>query len=393
VKQWWRTRFFALAIIALGLYGCVARIRLAGIREYSGGLDSCREAPFDGEVAPADYLVREGDRIRLKVLEPSAKPATPPTPKAFQVTLRAKVKDQLIEKLSPRGSTLALSIPAYVLDTLLALKVTSEIGTWTVQLDNFDVGKSTWRELQAMFSNASVTAELAIDEAVPVLPGDELRLVRIYGVDYSDNPSEHLEEVTVRVDASGFIEIPQPRLPQLSSDDNTPLYRDWLGGIEASNFSIRVWKPRRKCSEHPSLVALERCLNALTAHETSQPPAQCHGLEIDGAFVMKTSDKFVRYRVVPARQTWTLVTETGARVTTPWIPGENLEDAVKEAYRGARGRELLHEGYAFLTVVPRAAEQINAFYWAVHPESPRSRVRLLPGDTVLVTHYRPEQED
>ncbi|HJL32447.1 MAG TPA: hypothetical protein RMI62_25395 [Polyangiaceae bacterium LLY-WYZ-15_(1-7)] len=231
--------------------------------------------------------------------------------------------------------------------------------------------------------------------STPLGPGDQVRVVRSFDLsalaDPAATPRWISEQFTATVDDDGFLSIP-PLDPDraLAEPQFLP---DLYGGAVRSQASVRVYDRHTRVS----LALLERCLD-IHANPDAAIPSDCSPLQLDPG-LRGNSDHRVSnlvHQIELIAPTWWLSVSGSGRHPVEYREGESVAMGVHRAYRRGTGTAIAWLAERpYITVIPRdprAGELRPLPFFARHHTtrwSPFHDIRILPGDTILVTRGAP----
>lgn len=273
--------------------------------------------------------------------------------------------------------------------------------------------------LTAFRTITALQVEIVPNDPGLVVPGDDVQIGLSFLFDLEHTvltmtgqfpESIHSHAV---IKSNGALALPRisavnPMLDQLQTDldmdATSALYRVMAGAMETGESEVYVWSPQNAYPQIP-LWRIARCLNGLNRVSGKSPAVEdpaCETARIDERFNPRQALYLgQRYDLAPGPRTWTLVDLNGRRHSVPYQYGISVTEAVETNYAVLTGRDLETDaqwGRPFLVVLPSPLTRDKPFYGQLAPKEAGAAKPLIadlggigikPGDTVIVTEWRP----
>ncbi len=437
----WRLTF--LLILVVGVAGCARTVRIAGVRPLVNADVSHRQwltVPFgpDGEVQP-DYRLGLADAVEITV-DSQDPPGVPITVQTYCEINGMPCDGSFPSSGVPANGRMLLEnqwrprVPLATLGSVGGLRITAPTATpycvslWSAgqfRIDPDPEHPPTWRDVQAILRSGATCPDATGPPAAfrfrlvaapkqRALPGDKVAITILSRLGTAgDSPHAYaVAQVSSTVDRWGHAFVPglktatSAALKELPASSNpaNPVIRQWADAFDMTAYRLRLWSSQTDFDRQMPLDEVALCLSAgWSGGGAGRPPwiakeiRRCELLGADPEIYIAGSQDIERLRYqIESIQTWTLVLPDGSALIRPYVAGQTVGDAARQAGRDIAAHAGRSERSAFVTVVPDAAvferePNRRAPFWA--PFGRRERVLdtvlLIPGDTVHLTFTRP----
>ncbi len=273
---------------------------------------------------------------------------------------------------------------------------------------------STWTRLSEKFEESIVHAKLLVRDDPVLAAFDKVLVNRTYAADVDDFRFGPLwSSEIVEVSENGLLSIPVPNLTPGKFGEliGIPVQRYWANEVTSTLFALPV-VPSGSCeADRVRLSTIQACLNWASGGKDAIPddlktPSmkfrvhKCESLAINKDFRPLFDELLASWRLDLQDSIVSLYSENGESINLPLTDGAALVPAVSKAYRLATGRELIEprsltRSKAYLTVQPKLGtcqENSAPFYIRVAESQSQTYrpIRLVRGDTIWVSRYRPK---
>lgn len=439
-----RWRLTLLLILVLGVVGCARTVRITGLRPLANSDVSHRQwltVPFgpDGQ-AQLDYRLGLADAVEITVdsQDPAAGPISVQT---YCVVNGMPCDGSFPSSGVPADGRAILEnqqrarIPLATLGSVGGLRFTAPgatpycVSLWSAgqfRIDPDPEHPPTWRDVQATLRSGGVCPDATGPPAAGfrfrlvaapkqrALPGDKVAITIMSRLGTGgDSPHAFsVAQVASTVDRWGHAFVPGLKtatsagLREVPASGNpaNPTIRQWADAFDMAAYRLRLWSSQTEFDRQMPLDEVALCLSAgWSGGGAGRPPwiakeiRRCELLGADPEIYIAGSLDIERLRYqIESVQTWTLVLPDGSVLIRPYVAGQTVGDAARQAVRDIAARAGRSDRTAFVTVVPDAVvferePDRRAPFWA--PFGRRERVLdavlLIPGDTLHLTFTRP----